>query len=184
MSKQLLEFFGAHVAAQQELNSAQTLVLQGLLEGSVTGATRIKLRALLQAAKDNFEARVQLIQLPHPSGWTDEKRLKLGASISRAWADKQADMKLFFFEWSNQPPTRLSYEEASAKLGLAPATLRVRISKAPTKSFTIYRGGRHYVLAKTEDGLEGALNARFVQTGDPDQIVILPRQAKMLQAQA
>ncbi len=170
MSKQLIDFLHARLAAQDQLLLAIGQAVKGLAKGPQAQA----LGAALEAATNEFASH----QLPPSTGWTDERRQKLGAAVSQAWQAKKDDLKLFFFEWANQPPTRVTYEEAAQLLGYASSTLRMRISKAPSKSLAIYKGGRYYVLAKTEDGLEPALNARFVETGDPDQVARLPHKPK------
>ena len=89
--------------------------------------------------------------------------------ILEGWAERREFNKLFLFEYRDEEPRRVDYEEASKFFGLAPATLRSRISTSPSRSLLFIRQGRAVVLAKTPAGLEPALNSLAEKTSDYSQ---------------
>jgi hypothetical protein len=159
---------------QLEHLGARIQVLEHLLLALARGAK-------LNTAADKAESDLAAIQPPprrQSPPRSEEHKAKIAAGAAASWALRREDLKLYLFEYQNEPPRRVDYDEAAGLLGYAPATLRIRISQAAGHSLALYKGGRHLVLAKTADGLESALRAKFEETKNPDDLIVLAARPK------
>lgn len=100
----------------------------------------------------------------------DSLKLDHGARIKAGWGPRREASKVLHFQFSNRDPIRVSYEEAAEFSGYAVSTLRMYISRSPNKAFSFYRKGRWEVLSKEASGAMAELQAKFNETGDPDDI--------------
>jgi hypothetical protein len=77
---------------------------------------------------------------------------------------------LLHFEFSDQPPKTVSVKEAADLTGYTIGSVRTRLYSSPNKACAFYRRGRWQVLAKSENGAQRELSAKFDASSDPDDI--------------
>lgn len=112
------------------------------------------------------------------TSWTDERRQQVGERISAAWAAKREAKGLgdtfYQYKFSDEKPLavhgKVGLAEAS---GLSPRTIANKLSQAPD-GFIVRQGAYKVVFARDDDAKDRLLQAAYLLSGNPDDLVELP----------
>lgn len=134
----------------------------------------------LAATVGQLEARPPGID-GRATAWTEERRAQLGAKIASAWAAKRAKGlaskqagTYHLYKFRDAPPEPLPTRKALADaVGLTLRAVATKLAASPD-GFVTKTNGLRCVVARDEEALGRLCQARYLLSGNSDDLITLP----------